>query len=62
MKLMEGPCEMSVGVEMNGNPRVILCGKPGIERPELRPHALVAPIACDECTAAWKGHHAPGSV
>lgn len=50
---VEGPCEMSSGWEMHGNPRVILCRQPGVERRDM-PALPAYPIACDDCYNAWK--------
>ena len=51
-KPITGPCEMSAGWEMNGNPRIILCRKPGVGRPDMSNFG--PPIACDDCYARWK--------
>lgn len=50
---VEGPCEMSKGWEMHGNPGVILCRQPGVERRDM-PRLPAYPIACDDCYSAWK--------
>lgn len=55
MAAMEGPCEELVAVERDpGCYALRPCGRPGIERPDMRPQAAVSDIACDACYTAWK--------
>lgn len=59
-KPINGPCEMSAGVDDNGvGIRVLLCRRPGVERPDM-PNIVVPPIACDDCYEVWRARRIQG--